>query len=118
MMHQKRSYSIAPVTTPEELAEKLTQHIWSGCVGFSLSGYLFLNDSTSPDGAQEFAVLKDNRHELPVQVESITFGWCSEEKALDYIKRTIAGEYDSQAWPILPPAMVDAGFHKPCQHCR
>ena len=43
--------------------------------------YLFLNDATSGDGAQEYGAIK----RLPdtwLQVESITFSWCTYESAL------------------------------------
>jgi hypothetical protein len=41
---------------------------------------LLVNDSTGPDGAQEYAAL-DARG----QFESITFSWMNVEKAVDYI---------------------------------
>ena len=58
MLHSKRTWCIAPVSDAEELARKLTELTWTGCTAFELEGYLFLNDSTSLDGAQEYAVLK------------------------------------------------------------
>jgi hypothetical protein len=81
MMHTKRIFSEpSEVTSAEDLAEKLTQHTWTTCSAFRYQDLLFLNDSTGPDGAQEYAVLRDGR-----QIESITFGWCSEYKAVCYI---------------------------------
>ena len=64
MLHRKRSWSIAPVDDAEALAEKLTQSTWCGCNGFRLGKYLFVNDSTSPDGAQEYGVLQPSRRGL------------------------------------------------------
>lgn len=56
MLHKNRRWCVTPVASAEELAEKLTEMTWCGCSGFRLGGYLWLNDATSPDGAQEFAV--------------------------------------------------------------
>ena len=76
MMHKKRRWCVGPVENAEALAEKLTQHSWTLCTGFELLGYLFLNDATSEDGAQEYAVVR--RPAEPgqpwIQVESVTFG--------------------------------------------
>lgn len=86
MIHTKRVFCVATVATAEELAEKLTQHSWTLCTGFEYAGLLFLNDSFSEDGAAEFAVVRDGR-----QVESITFSWCTEAKALKHINEAAAG---------------------------
>lgn len=90
MMHQSRRWGISPVESPEELAQKLTASTWTLCQGFSLAGYLFLNDSTGPDGAQEFAIVKPTNGSF-LQVESITFSWTTEAKALRLIKEALAG---------------------------
>ncbi len=56
MFHERRVWSVSPVASAEELAKKLTEMIWCCCNAFELGGYLWLNDSTCPDGAQEYAV--------------------------------------------------------------
>lgn len=97
MFHKYRPWSIADETDPAELAKKLTQYTWCGCNGFRLGDYLFLNDSTSPDGAQEYGVI----HEPTMQqVESITFSWCSEERGLKYIREVLAGECEPYTEPL------------------
>jgi hypothetical protein len=48
------------------------------------NGYLFLNDSFSPDGAQEYAVFKISNGQF-IQIESITVSWCSAELSLEVI---------------------------------
>ena len=95
MMHRRR-WCVSEVKDAEELARLLTERTWTLCSGFELAGYLFLNDSTSEDGAQEYAVVKRPRDAgaLFIQVESITFGWCSAEEALGYIRSVLAGEAD------------------------
>ena len=94
MFFKKRIWQVIKVNTPEELAEKLTHYTWTLCTGFKLGDYYFLNDSTSENGAQEYAVLKDTGE----QIESITFSWCSYNEALNYINKVIKGEYDNEAW--------------------
>jgi hypothetical protein len=84
MTHSKRRWTVGDVETPEELAHKLTQYTWTGCRAFRLvgSGLLFLNDSFSEDGAQEYGVVIESTRR---QVESVTFGWMSEARARDLL---------------------------------
>ena len=54
-----------------------------------MSNYLWLNDSTSPDAVQEYAVVRcpvspDGEYR---QVESITVGWCNRQELLNYIRQ-------------------------------
>lgn len=102
MLHTKRRWCVAPVASAEVLAEKLSEHTWTLCTAFQLGGYLFLNDSTSEDGAQEYAVLKVAAA-AHIQIESITFGWCKPDRALELIREVLAGKYDA------------AGFYGPVQ---
>jgi|SRR5215472_11785305 len=88
MMHKQRRHYVGTVETAEQLAEKLTQHTWTLCTGFRLGGFLFLNDSTSEDGAAEWAVVRESDS---MQVESITFGWCDQARALELLKQLEAG---------------------------
>ncbi len=75
--HKHRTWVVHPAESVEWLAEKLMNHSWCNCQGWSLGGYLFLNDQTSPDGAFEVAIVKPpGEPDGPWwQVESITFGW-------------------------------------------
>lgn len=81
MIHKNRCFSVAPVDSAEELANTLTKFIWCGCNGFRLGDLLFLNDSFSGDGVQEYAVIYQGK-----EIESITFGWCTEQQALEIIQ--------------------------------
>ena len=76
MMHDNRIWCVSAVESAEDLARKLTEITWCGCTAFELEGYLWLDDATSPDGAQEFSVLKKCVDGTFVQIESITFSWC------------------------------------------
>lgn len=102
MMHENRVWCVVPVKTAEELAEKLTQHTWCCCSGFELEGYLWLNDATGPDGAQEYAVVRKPTADDPHyrQVESITASWCTEPQFLRYIREVQSG---------TPSDAVDSG---------
>jgi len=105
MMHTNRIWCIARVATAEELAEKLTQHTWCCCSGFELNGYVWLNDATCEDGAQEYAVVRKPTDADPQyrQVESITASWCSQEQLLRYIQDVHSGSpaTDCVAGPVV-----------------
>lgn len=119
MFHQHRRWTVAPVESPEELAHKLTEHTWCCCNGFSLGGYLFLNDATGPDGAQEYAIVKQaGRDGRAWQIESVTFSWCDFERALQMICEITGGAVDDApcARPVAPA--IDAPeAHGRCRHC-
>lgn len=141
-MHKRRTWVIHPAESAGWLAEKLVNHSWCSCAGWSLGGYLFLNDQTSEDGAFEVAIIKRPRFEGDIwyQVESVTFGWLSsrcvleqhtretgrvatpEELALDYINKAIAGDLDpsrhgSVAWAIDAPDVETPEQHGRCPLC-
>lgn len=114
MLHKTRQWHIAKVETPEELAKKLTEMTWCGCNGFSVVGHdniLFLNDSTSGDGAQEYAVTRNG-----IQVESITFSWCNYEEALRYINECINGMGTEFSY-VLPKTAINTSEHHRCHLC-
>jgi len=90
MMHKIRRFQVGDVGSAEDLAEKLVEHTWCSCNGFRLGGYLFLNDSTSADGAQEYAVVREDGM---IQIESVTFGWMKRPEALQTIREVLAGKY-------------------------
>lgn len=110
MLHKTRVH-IEPlrVPTPEYLARYLATQTWTLCQAFAWGDLLLLNDSTSEDGASEWAIVKGGR-----QVESITFSWCTEEEALSYLLRLQAGELCTDTGPLEPR------FHprtQPCAAC-
>jgi hypothetical protein len=97
MVHKNRKYTVVRIETAKELAHKLTQYTWCGCNGFLYGDMAFLNDSFSADGAQEYAVFRNGN-----QIESITFGWCTEEEALGFINQLFNGEIGEDMGPTLP----------------
>jgi hypothetical protein len=120
MLHRKRLWSVSPVAFAEELAEKLTEHTWTCCQAFELDGYVFASDATCGDGAQEYAVFRrdDNSGEF-VQIESITFSWCSQEKALELIRRITTGEFDACEYGrVSSERLQTPAEHGTCHLCQ
>jgi hypothetical protein len=117
MLHRNRHWTIAPAESAEQLAEQLTQHTWCGCNGFSLGGYLFVNDATSADAAQEYAALRESDGQY-VQIESLTFSWMDQTKALDIIRRVLAGEFDHERYDVVDSRRIQSpAEHGRCHHC-
>ena len=114
MLHTRRIWTIGYVDSEEELAAKLVNHTWCTCNGFRLNGYLFLNDATCPDGAQEYAVIKES---TGAQVESITFSWCTYYQALQLICEIVAGRYDGERCGILREEQIDRSPNHRCMAC-
>lgn len=119
MFHNDRVWCVTPVESAEELARKLTDTTWTCCTAFALGGYLWLNDATSPEVAQEFAIVKiAGPNGRPLQVESITFSWCDFDTALRYVQQTLRGEDDhSDFVRHVSPALQTPAEHGHCRHC-
>jgi hypothetical protein len=122
MMHDKRRWGVGPVPSPEELARKLTESTWTLCTGFYVEGhpeFLFLNDATSEDGGQEYAVVKGGLDAKEhIQIESITMSWCSKEEAMAYIHQALAGEMDHSDFAHrVHPRLEPIEKHKRCHLC-
>lgn len=121
MMHARR-WCVEEVASAEELARMLTEQTWTGCAGFFVRGhpeYLFLNDATSPDGAAEYGVVKGGVDVGDrVQIESITFSWCTYEQALEHIWDILAGVYDNAEYAHPVTVTVEAPEeHGTCSLC-
>ncbi len=67
MMHQNRTHRVTTTRSVRDLAEKLLQDPWTVTTGFKWRSLTLLNDSTSPDAIQEYAVMKADK-----QIESLT----------------------------------------------
>lgn len=113
MLHKHRMWSVTDINSSDELAIKLTQQTWPGCTAFRQGTYLYANDATSGDGAQEYAVLRMfTREDLLVQVETITFSWCSIESATELIQQINSNQFDSQ----LLDRVQAKRFQSPAEH--
>jgi len=119
MLHRERTWVISTIDSAEDLAGKLTQCTWTCCTAFLLDGYIYANDATSGDGAQEYAVLKTSQcGEGLAQIESITFSWCSESEALALIHKVSAGDFDFECMcSISRSRFQTAGEHRVCCLC-
>ena len=122
MMHTKRRWVVSTVPTMEQLAEMLTQRTWTLCSGFCVEGsnYLFLNDATHEDGAADFGIIAGGMSGPHVQIESITFSWCSIDSALEHIRKALAGEYDESSFARaldLADRLDTPGRHSRCHLC-
>lgn len=119
MFHRNRVWCVTPVESAEDLARKLTETTWTCCTAFELAGYLWLNDATSPDGGQEYGVIKKaGPNGRSLQVESITFSWCDRATALEYIQRTLRGEDDANDFAReVSPSLQTPPEHGRCCHC-
>jgi hypothetical protein len=89
MIHTDRAFGITEVSDVKTLANQLFHYTWTGCTGYQLGEYLFLNDSFSEDGKQEFAVLKIDDGEL-IQIETITISCTKLTERLLELALTIA----------------------------
>jgi hypothetical protein len=106
----------------EELAQKLSGETWCCCQAFRIAGhprYVWLNDSTSEDGAQEYAACRVGLAKGDVhQLESITFGWCDYETSLRYLRETIDGKDDNNEWArSVNPILQSPEEHGRCGFC-
>ena len=117
MLFNSRVHSIEHVEHTVDLAEKLTNYTWCRCQGFSLRGLLFLNDSSGPDGAQEYAVVIDNKDGTGKQIESITFSWCNTGKAIRYIEECISLAKGHEKPYGARHVPLNTDHNGPCHNC-
>ena len=122
MMHSNRIWCVTEVESAEELALKLTTGTWCCCQAFRIKGhshYVWLNDSTSEDGAQEYAVCRQDLATGDLrQLESISFSWCDRDRALQFIFATLSGDDDHNEWARPVTANLQSPEeHHHCQHC-
>ena len=100
MIHDKRRFGIVTVANVGQLVEALKEHSWTLCTGFALQEILFLNDSFSEDGTQEYAVVRAGR-----QIESLTVSWMSRAELhndIDWLVRGGGGDYGPVEAPTEP----------------
>ena len=122
MMHSNRVWKVHEVESAEVLARQLSEQVWVLCNGCSVRGhpgYLFLNDATCEDGAAEYAVIKGGLGaEHHRQIESITFSWCTYERALEHIQHTLRGEDDENDFAYdIELRLETPEQHGSCHRC-
>ncbi|MBI3248849.1 MAG: hypothetical protein HYZ50_20290 [Deltaproteobacteria bacterium] len=119
MIHHRRRFQVATVETQEEPIEQLTRCTWTLCTGFRFNGFLWLNDAFSEDGAQEYAVILEDKM---TQVESVTVSWSTPEhlKETEEGLHTYAQERSPEGFPIWEPVQLTIetpDAHKRCRLC-
>src|SRR5687767_11394290 len=86
MFFQQRRYRVTHVVSIEDLVRSLTERSWTLCQAFAIADLLLVNDATSEDGAQEYAVIRDGR-----LIESVTVSWCEADQLLAILRELEAG---------------------------
>lgn len=115
MMFPFRPRDLAEVPTAEELARKVTEMTWCECAAFRLAGtpYLFLNDSTHGGGAQEYGVVRQEPDGSFLQIETVTFGWMTEEQVLAFLQELPERTEDA----IQIPVEINFDHGRVCRYC-
>jgi hypothetical protein len=114
MIHTDRVFGVKEVLDIKTLANQLFHYTWTGCTGYRLDDYLLLNDSFSPDGAQEFAVCRISDGKS-IQVETITIvNWRFNENHLEGIlTQAMQSQLNMGVYKLQ---MEDAEIHR-CPLC-
>lgn len=116
MIHDKRRYRVKDYTDLDLLAQDLTERTWTLCSGFRYNGVTFLNDSFSEDGAGEYAaIIEKDGHTL--QVESITFSWCTPEQAKQNILACVKYAEGTDKPPMNEPHNIRQHNAGSCPLC-
>lgn len=114
MINTRRLWGFTQAESIEELCRILTSRTMTCCTAFRFGRFLFLNDATSEDGAQEYAVLRPEGSAW-LQVESITFSWISQADAVQRLKEVMGG--DEVPMGTWRPNIEPYDRHS-CQLCR
>jgi hypothetical protein len=111
MLHHQRRFAVTIVASLEELTEKLIEHTWPLCTCFAYQGLLLANDSFSEDGAQEYAMYREDR-----EIESLTVSWMTRAGLQEVIESLVRGEYEPYG-PVAPLHTEPASQHR-CALCQ
>lgn len=119
MMHKNRRFAVSEVESIDDLVEKLANHSWCGCQGFRLKDTYWLNDSTSGDGAQEFAVFIKITEDINLyaEIESITVSWCSPERLRELIEKMLDTSHEKTIYGNYTLIIQTPQEHKSCYCC-
>lgn len=123
MYFEKRKLRIYKIDDIKELAQKLASfNTQCLCTGFLFQDVLFINDSSSEDGAQEYAiVLPQKDAQMGLQIESVTFGWIEDEaKRIQTILDMVKYKDEIGEAPIHEPVKlnVDDSEKHSCRYCE
>jgi hypothetical protein len=116
MFHQNRRFVVADIARAGDLVQKFKGPIqtWTLCTGWRYKGWLWLNDSLSENGAQEYAVVKEADM---VQWESITVSWASEEFLRAVIQQLDFGRLEGPFYSHITNLIETPEQHGRCHLC-
>ena len=97
MLHAKRQHDVKEYADLGVMCDKLINHSWCLCAGFKWKSITLLNDSTSEDALQEYAVIKNGR-----AIESLTVSWIKADKLAEYIQEYEANTHGADFGPVQP----------------
>lgn len=109
----RRVYNIKPCVVDEMLSDLVHTKTWTLCTGWRVGDTLYLNDSTSENGAQEYAVLRVQPGVgclVVEQFESVTFSWMTFEEIKDFIEQTWDSDIESGDYAELRKRFGEAIF--------
>jgi hypothetical protein len=118
MLHKDRVWCLRALADASELVENLHRRCCTLCTGLRLGSYLFLNDATHEDGAQEFGVVKDLGGGQYLQLESWTVSWMTADRLREEVIDCLAGKLDELGLggPVTPTIQTPQE-HGRCQLC-
>jgi hypothetical protein len=106
MIHASRRFHLIEVDSVGQLVDDFKKCTWTLYTGFAFQGLLFLNESCSEDGAQEYAVVRDGQ-----QIASLTVAWMSRAELHKTIDALLQGR-DVDYGPVH--SVID---HAEDHHC-
>lgn len=106
MLHPNRAHQIADRSTVplEAFAQELADHTHVCCQGFRYRNLTLLNDATSEDGVQEFAVIRDDHH-----IDYLNCSWNDAEQVARLLEFHLSRNDPGYAEPtsLLPHPVGD-----------
>jgi hypothetical protein len=108
MLHKHRHHHINECASVDSMARTVQRATWTGCTGFKAGSLILLNDSTGPDGAQEYAVIRNGR-----QIESLTVSWMKLDELQTLLNHLDSGGGSEDMGPLAVKPHPD-GY---CQWC-
>ena len=116
MLHRNRRFVLANVAQAADLLQKFKGPVttWTLCTGWRYQGWLWLNDSTSENAAQEYAVVREADM---VQWESITVSWASPDFLRKFIGDLDRGEVEGPFYGQITNRIETPEQHGRCELC-
>ena len=108
MLHGKRAHNIKTYTDLVEMATAMKRCTWTLCTGFRFGNVLLLNDSTSEDALQEYAVALVEPDGSGQFVESYTISWMEIDRLVKLVR-----ELNDAVGQVRPSTY---GTYKPRDH--